>query len=126
VIDDNKHIYPKFHIYLLVPDKNTVLEKVKNANKSSNHITKYMTEQNILDKNDLNKCFLCFKADILKHMKAGNIDYDEIYLSSKSNLSLRFHQELITKKHRNLSKKAKRPFYGDANVEAAKPIWLVV
>ena len=28
-----------------------------------------MTEQNILDENDLNKCFLLFKADILKHMK---------------------------------------------------------
>ena len=48
VIDANKHIYPNFKICLLVPDKKSVLEKVKNANKSSNYITKYMTEQNIL------------------------------------------------------------------------------
>ena len=98
VIDANKHIYPNFKICLLVPDKKSVLEKVKKANKSSNYITKYMTEQNILDKNDLNKC-LRFKADMLKHMKAskiGKINYDEIYLSPKCNLCLRFHQELIT------------------------------
>ena len=95
----NKHIYRNLKIYLLVPDKKSVLEKVQNANKSSTYITKYMNEQNILDKNDLNKCFLRFKEDILKHRKAstnGKINYDEIYLSPKCNLCLRFHQELIT------------------------------
>jgi hypothetical protein len=102
-IDDNKHIYPNFNIWLLVPDKKSVLEKVKNANKSSNYITKYMNEQNILDKNDLNKCFLHFRADMLKHLNANTkINYDEIYLSPKCNLYLRFHQELITQKTSNL------------------------
>jgi len=108
-IDHNKHIYPNFKIYLLVPDKKSVLEKVKNANKSSCHITKYMTEQNILDKSDLNKCFLCFKADMLKHIKASKnrkINYDEIYLSLKSNLISRFHQELIDQKTFNLIEEA--------------------
>ncbi len=105
VIDANKEIYSNFNIWLLVPDKTAVLEKVKNANKSSNYITRYMTEQNILDKRDLNKCFLYFKSDILKHMKInknGKINYDEIYLSPKCYLSLRFHQELITQKTSNL------------------------
>ena len=110
VIDDNKHIYVNYKIWLLVPDKTSVLEKVKNANKSSNHITKYMNEQNILDKNDLNKCFLRFKADILKHMKSGKIDYDEIYLSPKCNLSLRFHQELITQKTSELIEEGEKSF----------------
>ncbi len=101
VIDDNKHIYTKFNIMLLVPDKKSVLKKVENAKKSSNHITKYMIESNILDQTDLNKCFLLFKADIHKHIRAsknGKINYDEIYLSPKCYLSLRFHQELITLK----------------------------
>ena len=100
-IDANKHIYPKFKIYLLVPDKKSVLKKVKNSNKSSNYITQYMTEQTILDKNELKKCFLDFKEDILNHMTAtknGKINFDEIYLSPKCNLCLRFHQELITQK----------------------------
>jgi hypothetical protein len=101
----------RINIFILIlkfaylSDKKSVLEKVKNANKSSNYITKYMTEQNILNKNDLNKCFLRFKADMLKHMKAsknGKINYDEIYLSPKCNLCLRFHQELITQKTSNL------------------------
>jgi hypothetical protein len=123
VIDANKHIYPNFKICLLVPDKKSVLEKVKNANKSSNYITKYMTEQNILDKNDLNKCFLRFKADMLKHMKAskiGKINYDEIYLSPKCNLCLRFHQELITQKTSNLIEEGYKCFLWGCKCRSCK------
>ena len=98
VIAANKHIYPNYKICLLVPDKKTVLDKVKHANKSSNYITMYMNEHNILDKNDLNKCFLQLKYD----MNDGKINYDKInydmYLSPKCILNLRFHQELITQK----------------------------
>jgi len=123
VIDANKHIYPNFKIYLLVPDKKSVLEKVKNANKSSNYITKYMTEQNILDKNDLNKCFLSFKADMLKHMKTSKnckINYDEIYLSPKCNLCLRFHQELITQKTSNLIEEGYKCFLWGCKCRSGK------
>ena len=123
VIDANKHIYPNFKICLLVPDKKSVLEKVKNANKSSNYITKYMTEQNILDKNDLNKCFLRFKADMLKHMKASKnskINYDEIYLSPKCNLCLRFHQELITQKTSNLIEEGYKCFLWGCKCRSGK------
>jgi len=123
VIDANKHIYPNFKICLLVPDKKTVLEKVKNANKSSNYITMYMNEENILDKNDLNKCFLLFKADMLKHMKKsknGKINYDEIYLSPKCNLSLRFHQELITQKTSNLIEEGYKSFLWGCKCRSGK------
>ena len=95
MIADNKHIYLKFKIYLLVQDKKTVLGKVKTANISSNHITKYMTEDNILDKNDLNKYFLSWKEDYIKN-KDNNLD--ETYLLPKDNLILRFHQKLIVQK----------------------------
>jgi len=123
VIDDNKHIYSNFEIYLLVPNKQSVLEKVKNANKSSNHITKYITDEHIFDKNDLNKFFLRFKADILKHMKAtkdGKINYDEIYLSPKSNLCLRFHQELITQKTSNLIEEGQNTFLWGCKCRSGK------
>ena len=96
MITDNKEIYIKYSIYLLVPDKISVLEKVLNANKSSNYITKHMKENKILDKNDLNKYFIMFKNDIIKNKNILN--YDELYLSPKDKLVLRFHQELITKK----------------------------
>jgi hypothetical protein len=96
--DDNKHIYKNYKIYLLVPNKKKVLDKVRNANKSSNYITKHMTEDNILDIDDLNKYFLAFKQDIIKNI---NEDWQTIYLSSKEKLILRFHQELITKKTSN-------------------------
>ena len=55
MIDDNKHIYKNYKIYLVVPDKKKVLDKVKTANNSSNYITKYMTEENILDIDHIKK-----------------------------------------------------------------------
>ena len=38
MIDDNKHIYENYKIYLVVPNKKKVLDKVKQANKSSKYI----------------------------------------------------------------------------------------
>ena len=63
----NKEIYKNYKIYLVVPNKKKVLDKVKTANNSSNYITKYMKEDNILDKDDLNKYFLAFKQYIIKN-----------------------------------------------------------
>jgi len=118
--DANKHIYRNFKICLLVPDKKSVLEKVKHANKSSNYITKYMTEQNILDKNDLDKCFLRFKSDMLKHLQTGKMNYDELYLSPKCNLSLRFHQELITQKTSILIEEGNKSFLWGCKCRSGK------
>ncbi len=107
VIDDNKHIYKNYKIFLVVPDKKKVLDKVKNANKSSNYITKYMTGGNILDKNDLNQYFVLFKQNIIENYDK---DWNEIYLSPKENLILRFHQELITHKTSDLIDKGNKSF----------------
>ena len=113
MIDDNKHIYKNYKIYLVVPNKKKVVDKVKIANNSSNYITKYMTETNILDKTDLNKYFVAFKQDIVKNK---NNDWNEIYLSLKENLSLRFHQELITEKTSLLIEEGKGVFSSRSNV----------
>jgi hypothetical protein len=67
MINDNKHLYKKYDIYLLVKNKKKVLDKVDNANISSKYITKYMSINNIFDKDDLNKYFLLFKQDIIKY-----------------------------------------------------------
>ena len=60
-------------------------EDNKKSSKTSNYITEHMIEENIMDKYDLIK----------------NIDDDlhSIYLNKKENLTLRFHQELITQKN---------------------------
>ena len=111
MINKNKHIYKDFEIYLLVPDKKSVLEKVLNANKSSNYITDFMTEDKIIDKTDLNKYFLKFKSEIIKQ-KALNekINYDELFLGEKENLKLRFHQDLITSKTSSLIEEGNKTF----------------
>uniref|UniRef100_A0A6C0H8F7 Helicase ATP-binding domain-containing protein n=1 Tax=viral metagenome TaxID=1070528 RepID=A0A6C0H8F7_9ZZZZ len=117
MIDDNKHIYKNYKIYLVVPNKKKVLDKVKTANNSSNYITKYMNEDNILDKEDLNKYFIAFKQDIIKNK---NNDWNEIYLSLKENLSLRFHQELITQKTSNLIEEGNKSFLWGCKCRSGK------
>jgi len=127
VIHHNNHVYSNFNIYLLVPDKKSVLKKVKNANKSSDYITKYMAAENILDKKDLDKCFLAFKSDIRKQMNKTTdettykkINYDELYLSPKCNLKLRFHQELITQKTSDLIHSGKKSFLWGCKCRSGK------
>lgn len=118
---DNKHIYKKFKIVLLVPDKNKVLDKVKNANQSSKYITKHMKEENILDKNDLNKYFLDLKFNIIENKKIyDKINYNDLYSTSKDNLNLRFHQELITKKTSNLIAEGNKSFLWGCKCRSGK------
>ena len=99
VIDNNKYLYENYKTYLLVPNKKKVLDKVKNANKSSKYITKYMTEENILDEEDLNKYFLELKKDLLKY---DFMDYNNVFMKKKEKLKTRFHQKLINKKTSDL------------------------
>ena len=113
----NKHIYKNYKIFLVVPNKKKVLDKVKNANESSKYITEHMTEDNILDKDDLNKYFLAFKQDIIKNK---NNDWQSIYLNSKENLNLRFHQELITQKTSNLSEEGNKCFLWGCKCRSGK------
>ncbi|ATZ80507.1 putative site-specific DNA-methyltransferase [Bodo saltans virus] len=115
----NKHIYKNYKIYLVVPNKKKVLDKVKNANESSEYITEHMTEENILDKDDLNKYFLAFKQDIIKN-KNKKKDLQTVYLSSKENLILRFHQELITQKTSNLIEEGNKSFLWGCKCRSGK------
>ena len=119
----NKHIYKHYKIYLVVSNKKKVLDKVKNANESSEYITEHMIEENILDKTDLNKYFLAFKQDIIKNKLN---DWQTVYLNSKENLILRFHQELVTQKTSNLIEEVINLFYGDVNAEVERLICLEV
>jgi len=113
----NKYIYKNYKIYLVVPNKKKVLDKVKNANESSTYITEHMTEENILDKTDLNKYFLVFKKDIIKNKTN---DWQTVYLSSKENLTLRFHQELITQKTSNLINEGNKSFLWGCKCRSGK------
>jgi len=95
----------KCKIYLLVINKNPVLDKKTNAKKSTGYITNNIL--GIFDKTDLNKYFLAFKQDMIKHI---NDDWNEIYLNSKETLKLRFHQELITLKTSDLIEEGNKSF----------------
>ena len=121
MIHKNKHIYKNFEIYLLVPDKKSVLEKVLNANKSSNYITDFMTEDKIIDKTDLNKCFLKFKAEIIKQQSINEkINYDELFLGEKENIKFRFHQDLIVLKTSSLIEEGNKSFLWGCKCRSGK------
>jgi len=113
----NKDIYLNYKIFLVVPDKNKVLYKVKNANQSSHYITEHMTEDRILDKNDLGRYFLRFKKNIIQNI---NEEWNEIYLSPKENLILRFHQELITQKTHCLIEEGNKSFLWGCKCRSGK------
>jgi adenine-specific DNA-methyltransferase len=107
MIDYNKDIYKNYKIYLVVPNRKKLLNKVLKSDDTSEYITKYITNDNILDKDDLNRYFLLFKNDIIKNK---NEEWSEIYLLKKENLILRFHQELITNKTNELIKEGNKIF----------------
>jgi len=91
--EHNKIFYPKHKICLLVNNKNNVIEKIKNANVSSDYITENIFK--IFDIKDLDKCFQLFKVDIQKYKLS---EFNGIYGTPKDKLKLRFHQKLITLK----------------------------
>lgn len=95
VVKENYEIYQNYEIYICVNDKHNVLKRVKKANKSSNYITKYMTESNILDMCDLTKYYKLLHKELQKY---GMDDYDENFGYGKTNLNMRFHQQLICNK----------------------------
>jgi hypothetical protein len=119
MIDHNKKIYRQYKIYLIVPDKNAVLNKLKTTNKSSKYITNHITNDNMLDENDLINYFLKFKKNITKNLEDIN-SWTEIYLNSKNSLNLRFHQELITHKTLNLINKGNKSFLWGCKCRSGK------
>ena len=119
--DKYKEIYKFYDIFLVVPDKNKVLSKVKSSKKSSQYITDYIKEEKILDKNELNKYFLEFKNDIIKNKeKYDKLDYNELYLTPKNKLNLRFHQELITQKTSDLIAEGYKSFLWGCKCRSGK------
>ncbi len=92
---------------MVVPNKKKVLDKVKKANKSSKYITEHMTEENILDEEDLNKYFLELKKDLLKY---DFKEYNNIFMKKKEKLKTRFHQKLINQKTSELIDDGEKQF----------------
>ena len=75
-----------------------------------------MTEDNILDENDLDDCFKAFKQDVVLNKK--------IYLSNKDKLVLRFHQELIVRKTSALIGKNNKSFLWGCKCRSGKTYML--
>jgi len=93
MINHNKHIYKNVDIYLLVNDKNDLIQKIVNSNQSSNYMTKFMTIDKIIDLNDLEKSFCNMKYYLIK-----NKNIFENFALNKKVLVPKFHQKLFENK----------------------------
>ena len=93
MINHNKHIYKNFDIYLLVNDKNDLIQKIANSNQSSNYMTKYMTIDKIIDLSDLENAFCNMKYYLIK-----NKNIFEKFALNKKVLVPKFHQKLFENK----------------------------
>ena len=113
----NKHIYTDYEIYLTVPNKNHLLEKVKMASETSRYITDYIIEDHILDKYDLNNYFLEFKKEIINNI---NNNWTDLFLNKRTYLNLRFHQELITQKTSDLIEESNKSFLWGCKCRSGK------
>ena len=99
MIKDNEHIYIKYQIFLIVPDKKIVVETINKSLKQSLYITKHMTEENMLDIKDLNTYFKILKYNLTKYCDKS---WNDIFLNKKEKLVLRFHQKMIIQKTNHL------------------------
>ena len=93
VIKENNYKFENYEIYLLVNDKNNVLNIIKNSHETNNYITSNI--HNIMDFKDLEKYFNNF----IKFLENKDINHiNKFFDITKIPLLLRFHQELIVYK----------------------------
>jgi len=92
MIEYNKHMYKEFEIYLLVIDKNVVMDIISNANSSSNYLKEHIDINKIIDITDLEKSFITMK----NYIQNNSIDnlFDNFKFNKKV-LTYKFHQKLF-------------------------------
>jgi len=90
----NEEIYgDDYQIFIIVKNKEQLLERIKNANPSSKYILQHMKPANIMDMKDLTKYYKKLRAK-LKEFDVIE-DYDEIFGHNKPPLNLYFHQRML-------------------------------
>ena len=93
ITKQHSYKYKEFEIYLLVNNKQKVLDIISSSQSTNNYITENI--HHILDINDLEKNFIKLKHAI------QNVSFNKInsiFCNTKIPLELRFHQDLITYK----------------------------
>ena len=115
IIKQHSHKYKECDIYLLVNDKQKVLDMILSCQSTNNYIKDNI--HNILDVNDLEIGF-----QNLKHaIQDVSIDsINSIFCNTKIPLELRFHQDLITFKQMNKIVEGKKEILLGAKARSGK------
>ena len=112
IVSNNIDIYSSYKIYLIVENKKNTLSTIQQVNE-----LKYIKEQFILDQNDLDTYFIKFKKDIINNI---NENWNDLYFTKRTQLKLRFHQELIARKTSNLIEEGNKSFLWGCKCRSGK------
>ena len=93
IVKQHSHKYKEYDIYLIVNNKQKVLDIMSSSQSTNNYIKENI--QHILDLEDLEICFQHLKYSI-KDITIDDVNYN--FCNEKIPLVLRFHQDLITYK----------------------------
>jgi len=96
VAGHKRHLYTNYEIYLMVPNKRDAVARIGKANVSSEHITKHLKNQNILDMADLEQGY----ARLKKALHSISFEFEQINAKfcskfDKGYLNLYFHQKMM-------------------------------
>ena len=93
-INEYKHIYKKYEIWLVVNDKIKVQKIIKFSQHTNDTISKNIN--GILDLNDLKKYYLLLQKELQKINLNNKGELNNRFCNSMEKLQLRFHQDLMT------------------------------
>ena len=91
ITKEHSHRYKEYDIFLLVNNKQKVLDLIQSSHATSDYIKDNI--HHVLGMEDLALCFSKFKQAILE---VDVRDIDRVFNNAKIPLTLRFHQDLLT------------------------------
>ena len=115
ILKQHSHKYKECDIYLLVNNKQKVMNIINSSQATNNYIKENI--HHILDLNDMQSCYQNFKHAI------QNITINEVnskFCNSKVPLELRFHQDLITDKQMKSIVEGEKEFLLGAKARSGK------
>ena len=117
-INEYKHYYQKYEIWLIVNNKKKVKKIIDSSQCTNNTISKNIN--GILDLSDLEKYYLLLQEELQNINLNNKGELNNKFCNSKEKLQLRFHQDLITTQTLNIISEGENIFLWGWKCRAGK------
>ncbi len=102
----------KYDIYVFVKDKEEVLNLVKNSERASRHITKYLDDEHVFGVKDLEVGYRNLREFYIQYKnQLFEFTLNQYFGIDKKMLKMRYHQKMIVKRVLNFMKKYKNDIF---------------